>query len=94
MIRTRDNIIYHELIGLEVKIISHLDPSLTNRRGIVVDEGMNVLKILDYEKNKVITVPKKGGIFMFTIPETQEVVYISGTQIIGRPEDRLKRIKN
>ncbi|MCI4435458.1 MAG: ribonuclease P protein subunit [Ignisphaera sp.] len=93
MPRTKDNILFHELIGLKVKIVSHLDPTLVNREGIVVDETMYMLKIFDNQRKKVIMVPKHGGIFSFVLPESGEEVIINGAQIIGRPEDRLKKIK-
>uniref|UniRef100_A0A7J3YU04 Ribonuclease P protein component 1 n=1 Tax=Ignisphaera aggregans TaxID=334771 RepID=A0A7J3YU04_9CREN len=93
MLRTKDNIIYHEIIGLRVKILSHLDPTLVGREGIVINETMNTLQILDTKHGKVIKVPKRGGIFLFTIPEANEELIIDGMQIFGRPEDRLKKIR-
>jgi len=94
VLRTGDNIIYHEIIGLKVKILSHVDPTLINTTGIVVDETMNTLQMLSDKRKRVIRVSKRGGIFLFTIPETGEEIVVDGMQIFGRPEDRLKRIKS
>jgi len=94
VLRTKDNIVYHEIIGLKVKILSHLDTSLVNREGIVIDESMNTLRILESKSGKVIRVLKKGGVFLFIIPETGEEVVVDGMQIYGRPEDRLKKIRS
>jgi ribonuclease P protein subunit POP4 len=94
VLRTKDNIVYHEIIGLKVKILSHLDISLVSREGTVIDESMNTLRIFEAKNRKVIRVLKKGGVFLFTIPETGEEVVMDGMQISGRPEDRLKKIRS
>lgn len=92
MRRTDKNIVYHELIGLQVEVMSHLNPSLIGVKGVVVDETMNTLRIADVNRRKIVTVMKSGGIFAFTIPESGTKVYIDGSQIVGRPEDRLKKL--
>ncbi|MDK6027951.1 ribonuclease P protein subunit [Ignisphaera sp. 4213-co] len=93
MLRTGSNLVYHELIGLYVEVVSHLDPTLKGLSGIVVDETMNTLRIADYNRKKIVTVMKKGGLFIFTIPETGEKVFVDGNKIFGRPEDRLKKFE-
>jgi RNase P/RNase MRP subunit p29 len=55
---------------------------------------MNTLQMLSDKRKRVIRVSKRGGIFLFTIPETGEEIVVDGMQIFGRPEDRLKRIKS
>ncbi|MEM0026849.1 MAG: ribonuclease P protein subunit [Ignisphaera sp.] len=92
MHRTDKNIAYHELIGLQVEVISHIDPSLIGVKGVIIDETMNTLRIADANHRKIVTVMKNGGIFVFTIPENGAKAYIDGSQIVGRPEDRLKKL--
>ncbi|MEM1693117.1 MAG: ribonuclease P protein subunit, partial [Ignisphaera sp.] len=45
MKHTLKNIIYHELIGLNILVLSHSDKSLIGRKGTIVDETMYTLKI-------------------------------------------------
>ena len=88
---TRRNIYFHELIGLEVEIIDHTDSTLRGIKGLVVDETRNTLRVLTIsDKEKVV--PKHGGKFLFKLPKTISVEVL-GDLIIGRPEERLKKIK-
>lgn len=89
MIRSSRNLIYHELIGLDVMVVDHVDRGLVGRRGKVVDESMNIL-IMDDGLRK-IKVPKQGGKFIFKL--LKEDVVVRGELIIGRPEDRIKRCR-
>lgn len=91
MRRTKKNIMYHELIGLQVKIKEHVDPGLTGLEGKVVDETMKTLKIKGTDE-RVRTVSKHGGVFLFKLGRNHSVE-ISGDTIMGRPEDRLKRYR-
>lgn len=92
MRRTVRNLPYHELIGLEVTVVSHSDPSLIGVRGKIVDEGANTLRVAVKGGTKVITVLKRYGAFELVLPESGKKVILDGTEIVGRPEDRLKRI--
>ncbi len=84
------NIVFHELIGLYVKVLKHDDPSLIGVEGIIVDETKNTLKIrID---NKTKTILKKGALLLFKLSDKVEVL-VNGEQILGRPEERLKSIK-
>ncbi|MEM1560020.1 MAG: ribonuclease P protein subunit [Ignisphaera sp.] len=88
---TKKLIAYHELIGLKIKIASHSDPTLVGKSGVVVDETSNTLIILDEDKNKKIRVPKCYGIYEFEL-QSKERIIIDGTLLLGRPEDRLKKM--
>ena len=90
MRRTRRNLPYHELIGLRVKVKSHTDPGLRGLEGVVIDETMNTLKVRTGRKD--VVVPKEGGEFLFKLGRN-ESVELEGEEIVGRPEDRLRRIK-
>ena len=89
MRRRRFNLIFHELIGLEVHVKSHTDSSLTGLKGKVVDETKNML-IVESRNGKVEKIPKFGGIFVFKLSDTVSVE-VRGDLIVGRPEERLKR---
>ncbi|MFQ5818596.1 MAG: ribonuclease P protein component 1 [Candidatus Heimdallarchaeota archaeon] len=83
--RTSKNLFRHELIGLEVKIITSPRTSEIGVQGIVVNETKNTLTIQAIRK---IVIEKKGRKFQFKIG--QNTANIEGTVLIGRPEDRLK----
>lgn len=85
------NVRYHELIGLRVEVLEHLNPSYTSIRGLVVDETKNVLAVKDASgtEKKII---KKGGVFLFVLPSGAKVV-VRGDELIGRPEERVKRLR-
>jgi len=87
---SKRNLIYHELIGLRVIIKDHTDPTLKGISGKVVDETKNTLRIAT-DDGREVTVLKHGGRFIFKLPKTLDVEVL-GDMIIGRPEDRLKRI--
>jgi len=88
--RTRRNLSYHELIGLRLKVKNHTDPGLRGLEGVVIDETMNTLKVR--VKGKDVVVPKEGAEFLFKLGKN-ESVELEGEEIVGRPEDRLRRIK-
>ncbi len=85
---TPKNILNHEIIGLEIKIVSSKNPLLNNLEGIVIGETKNTLKILSNNKKKII--PKNVCIFQFKL-KSGEIVEINGEKLVGRPEERLKR---
>ena len=75
----------HELIGLPVKITQARNPTLVGLEGEVVDETKNTLKI---RTGAVVRqVLKSICTFEFS------GVRVTGSEIVGRPEDRLKKVK-
>jgi len=87
--RSRDNILCHELLGLRVRILAHLDPSLEGREGVVVWETARTLEV--DVGGKVITVLKPGSRLSFEI-DGVGWVEVRGDSIIGRPAERAKRM--
>jgi len=85
---TPENLVRHELIGLEVKIAKSTDPTQKGLKGKVIDESYNTLKIETKGKEKVI--PKSNTIFIFTLPNGVKVE-VDGKILIARPEDRIKK---
>lgn len=84
------NIYFHELIGLNIKILQYTDPNLIGVEGIVVDETQKTL-VIEKPDGKKIRVFKENGVFEFKLPHGEKVI-IKGIDIIGRPWDRLKRV--
>ncbi|MCX8204071.1 MAG: ribonuclease P protein component 1 [Candidatus Nezhaarchaeota archaeon] len=82
------NLVHHELIGLEVKVVSSSHSGYVGMAGRVLDETMNMLYI--ETPRGIRAVPKETSTFLFTLP-TGEHVEVEGWAIRARPEDRIKR---
>ena len=85
---TKDNILRHEMIGLETIIHNSTDKKKIGIKGKIIDETQKTFKIKT--KNKTITIPKKDCIFQTTLPDKSKV-NIDGNMIISRPEDRIQK---
>jgi ribonuclease P protein subunit POP4 len=85
---TRQNVLRHELIGLQAKIQSSSDPALPGISGRIVDETRNMLVIDD--GRRVRKIPKSSSTFLITMPDG-ETVGVEGTKLVGRPEERVRR---
>lgn len=90
MRHTRKNIFYHELIGLQIKIIEYPDKQLLGLLGYVIDETQKTL-LIETSSGRRVRILKANGVFQFMLPNREKVI-IRGVQILGRPEDRLKNI--
>jgi len=82
-------IIQDEFIGLEVKVAKCTNRDCEGVKGKVIDETRNTF-ILTHEgiKRRVI---KETSIFHFKYPDGT-VVEIDGKLLVGRPEERIKKI--
>jgi ribonuclease P protein subunit POP4 len=89
MMRKPENLIRHELIGLHVTIASSKGKTIERVHGRVIDETKNTIKVENDKKVRGII--KDGCVFRFTIPETGAVTVVDGKELVGRPEDRIKR---
>ncbi len=91
MKRSKRNLIYHELIGLHVIVKDHTDATLVGVEGLVVDETQNMLEIERLDNGRRLKIPKVGGTYLFKL-ENGSFVLVNGDKLLGRPEDRMKRI--
>jgi ribonuclease P protein subunit POP4 len=87
---TKENLPQHELIGLEAKVVNSSDPSLLGTRGRIVNETKKTLVVELGGKAK--SIPKLTSVFLITLPNGEEIE-IDGKKIVGRPQDRIKRIR-
>jgi ribonuclease P protein subunit POP4 len=85
---TPQNLVRHELIGLEVRIAKSTDRTQKSLRGTVVDETYNTLKIETRYGEKVVS--KANVVFVFTLPSKVRVE-VGGRLLVSRPEDRIKK---
>ncbi len=83
---TKKNIHKHELIGLPAEIVSASHNGYVGMKGLIVDETKNTLVLEVDNVEKVI--PKKGTRFRLSTPEDIEV---NGSNLLFRPQDRIKK---
>lgn len=85
-VRDPNFLVKHELIGLQVEVISATDPTVVGLKGRVVDETRNTLIIEGAGRERMIA--KRGSVFRFGVGGGVDV---EGERILFRPEDRIKR---
>jgi len=88
---TAQNLGLHELIGLHAKVAESQSLPHKGLSGLVIDETKNTL-VLRAKGGEEKVVPKKGCIFLFTLPG-KEKVKLDGSKIAFRPHDRPKKLK-
>lgn len=86
---TPQNITRHELIGLEAEVAESPCQSQVKTSGRILDESRNLLIIA--QGGGVRRIPKEGALFIFKLAGGV-TVEVEGRRLLGRPEDRLKRI--
>ena len=98
---TAKNIVFHEFIGLLVKVRQKsgnksrsAQPSHEFRtEGVVVDETKHLF-LVETKAHEIKKIIKKNSVLRVTLPdEAGTVVEIDGTKLVGNPEDRLKNIR-
>ncbi|RJS91117.1 ribonuclease P protein subunit [Candidatus Bathyarchaeota archaeon] len=82
-------IIQHEFIGLKAKVVKCANPYCEGIKGKVIDETRNTFLLEENGIEKRVI--KEISVFQFTYPDGT-VVEISGKLLVGRPEDRIKKI--
>lgn len=83
-----ENILRHELIGLEITVADSTNKKIVGLKGKVVDESRQTLKIKTPKGEK--TVIKDQCVFSFCL-STGICVRVDGKQLVSRPEDRVKK---
>ncbi|NOZ30585.1 MAG: ribonuclease P protein subunit [Crenarchaeota archaeon] len=86
---TPKNIIFHELIGLQVEVLNHPDPGLIGVKGRIIWETRNTLHVDTGRKTLVIL--KSGGLFRVTLPGGKTTI-VRGDHILASPPERARRI--
>jgi ribonuclease P protein subunit POP4 len=88
MLITPQNLVRHELIGLDVEIKDSTNKSQVGLKGKVIWETYSTIEIETAKGEKII--PKDITIFIFTLPNGTKV-QVDGKVLIGRSEDRIKK---
>jgi len=74
----------NELIGLQAKVVRSSDPSLEGLEGKIVDETLNTITI----EEKILQ--KNSVRLLIYFPEGEKT--FDGTELMQRPEDRVKKL--
>jgi ribonuclease P protein subunit POP4 len=85
---TYKDLVMHELIGLEVKVVSSTNSQLAGLTGTVIDETRNMLKVETPKGEKSLA--KQDCVFSFHL-HSGEWVKVRGSLLVARPEDRIKK---
>lgn len=91
---TPQNIIHHELIGLDAKVAVSTNMSLIGIEGRIIDETKNILTIEAGGREK--NVSKSCSSFIFTIPSCGGKRYsplqikVDGRLLLSQPENRIQ----
>ena len=83
----RSDLMRGELIGAYAEVISA--PCYEGINGIVIDETKNTFIIGSAGTEKMV--PKHGNEFAFTYEGSRFV--IKGSEVLHRPEDRIKKVR-
>ena len=84
---TPQNILRHELIGLDTRVSKALNPLSKNIQGKVIDETQQTLTIQTDKGDKKIL--KRLATFEFDLKKAR--VEVQGSALIGRPWERIKK---
>ena len=84
---TAENIIRHELVGLDARTSGVTNSCQKRIKGTIVDETRNTLTLNQKGVDKIIA--KGEASFIFNLGGT--LVEVEGKNLIGRPEDRVKK---
>ena len=88
---TPENIHRHELIGMQVEIITATDDQLVGIKGSVIDETQHILIIEPITKTTPVKIQKKICTFRFTLPSGEDVD-VEGRLLNSKSENRIKNV--
>ena len=86
-----DNGLPQGIIGLQAKILESSDSTIPGIAGTIVFETKNTIFI---RKDSVIRQIAKSVAKKLEIQTSSCACFISGSALIGRPEDRISRLNN
>ena len=88
MALTAETLVRHELVGLDVRVVSASNPDVIDVSGEVVTETTRTLGIKT--DGQVSHVPKESATFEWTLP-SGEVVRTAGERLLARPARRTEQ---
>ena len=82
------NVLRHELLGLFARIVESPDPTLRGMSGTIVFETKNMISL---RKDFIVRHAAKRAALKMKLKTPSGACFISGSTLIGRPEDRICR---
>jgi len=79
------NPLFTDIIGENVKVVRSKDPTILNRKGVVVEESKNMIYII--ENDREIALPKK-----IIDLEIKGKIY-DMSRLMIRPEDKIRKMR-
>jgi ribonuclease P protein subunit POP4 len=86
---TPNNILRHELIGLEAEVVDSKNPFQVGIKGIILDETLKTITI-GFPGGRKRIVLKNQVVLRVKLPDGL-TVKVDGKYLVGRPEERLKK---
>ncbi len=86
------NVLSRGIVGLEAKILESSDSTLQGIIGTIVFETKNTLLIR--KKDYLVRQVAKKAAKRLQLQTDSCACFISGSALIGRPEDRISRLNN
>jgi ribonuclease P protein subunit POP4 len=80
------NVLRHELIGLDVLVVCASNPGHVGVSGRIIDETRNTLRIRT--ERGIKRIPKRCSIFRFRLPDGT-AVEVNGSALEMQPEKRI-----
>lgn len=87
---TPENVLYHEITGLELEVMDSTDSSLIGVSGRIAFESRNMICIQKNDGHKIQAAKRILG--KISLKTESGACFISGSSLIGKPEDRLERL--
>ena len=88
MKRTPKNILRHEIIGLRARIVESSNPYQVGIEGVIIDETMRTI-LFETERGKKRVLKDQVKLLIW-LPSGTRII-VEGKELVGRPEDRLKK---
>ena len=86
-----ENVLWHGVVGLRAKILESSDSTLQGIFGTIVFETKNTIFI---RKDALVKQVAKRAAKKLQLQTSSCACFISGSELIGRPEDRISRLNN
>ena len=87
---TAQNILYHEIVGLYANIIESSDSTMRGLTGKIVSETRNTITV-ESNRGRAVQIAKNVAT-KIGLELDSGVCFISGSSLIGKPEDRIARL--
>ena len=86
-----ENVLWHGVVGLRAKILESSDSTLQGIVGRIVFETKSTIFI---KKDSIVRQVAKRAAKRLQLQTRSCACFISGSALIGRPEDRISRLNN